>query len=88
LSPEAGKVPIPAGLGPTGAVLRDDPRLVLGGGAQVGQELLASPVISSFFAGTDAVTPPTVVAKLRHLQLELLDGRVAEDGPLQQELRL
>ena len=59
LSPEAGKIPIPAGLGPAGAVLRDDPRLVLGGGAQVGEELLASPVISSFFAGTDAVTPDT-----------------------------
>ena len=32
--------------------------------------------------------PPAVVAQLRHLQLELLDGGVAEDGPLQQELRL
>ena len=32
--------------------------------------------------------PPAVVAQLRHLQLELLDGGVAQDRPLQQELLL
>ena len=54
---KTGEVPLPAGLGPAGLVLRGDPGPVLGGGTQVGEELLAGPVVSSFLGRSDCEAP-------------------------------